>query len=752
MERDLGSDSVPFSGSLDKSRVLNVRPLRSLVPVFQSQHGFTTFSPPQAPPFVCAPPSGPFPPGFSPFYPFSIAPDSQRPPEQHPHAPSGATNQAGVFGFNHPAQTSSTPLPSFRTPPSAAVPTQFAWPENGDTGPSSKSFRNSQTGKGESVRSAMEGDGFNNENQVLEAPYLSSFKMHIPDTEAASNGEKKHKAKPHKRVKYNKDTKLSLSTGGDTFMTFDTVQRADGDRESVGYILTTFDALRRRMAQIEDAKEASPGGIRRPDLKAGAILMNKGIRTNTTKRIGAVPGVEVGDIFFFRFEMCLVGLHAPSMAGIDYMILKTNQEEEPVALSIVSSGAYEDNADDGDVLIYSGQGGNINNNKKDKQIVDQKLERGNLALERSLRRANEVRVIRGMNVGNSTVKVYVYDGLYQIQESWIEQGKSGCNVFKYKLVRVPGQPDAFSVWKSVQQWKEGSTSRIGVILPDLTSGAETLPVSLVNDVDEERGPAYFTYFPTLKYLKPVNSLTSSFGCNCHGSCPPGDPNCSCNRRNGGDLPYTGTGVLVVQKSLVHECGPSCSCNSNCRNRVSQTGLKVRLEVFKTKDKGWGLRTLDPIRAGAFICEYAGEVIEKVKGDDDRDQDEDEYIFDATRTYENSLQWNYIPGLLGEEMPSGLNEAYNASLPLTISAKNSGNVARFMNHSCSPSVFWQPVLHANNNESNLHIAFYATKHIPPITELTYDYGIIQSEKQAQSNNAHRRKICLCGSSKCRGYFG
>ncbi|KAF8364759.1 hypothetical protein HHK36_033261 [Tetracentron sinense] len=744
MERDICPDSVPFSSSLDKSKVLNVKPLRSLVPVFPSPHGFTTFSPPQVPPFVCTQPSGPFPPGFSPFNPFFVPPDSQ----QHPQTP---TNQPGGFGFNHPTQTPSVPLPSFRTPPPPAARAQFAGAGNGDEGSSKKSSRNREAGinKGESVRSVTEEDACN-DNRIWAAPYVSSFNMHITDAETTSNGEKQ-KSKSHKRVKCNQDTKLSLSAVGDIFMTFDARQRADGDRESVTHILTTFDALRRRLNQIEDAKEANPGVIRRSDLKAGAILMNKGIRTNMKRRIGFVPGVEVGDIFFFRFEMCLVGLHAPSMAGIDYMSIKFEQEEEPVALSIVSSGAYEDNVGDGDVLIYSGQGGNIN--RKDKQVVDQKLERGNLALERSLRRATEVRVIRGMNVGhsNSAVKVYVYDGLYQIQESWIEQGKSGFNVFKYKLVRVPGQPDAFKIWKSVQQWKEGSTTRVGVILPDLTSGAETVPVSLVNDIDDERGPAYFTYFPTLKYLKPVKSIISSFGCNCRGPCLPGDANCSCVSRNGGNLPYIGTGIIVSQKSLVHECGPSCSCSANCRNRVSQTGLKVHLEVFKTKDKGWGLRSWDPIRAGAFICEYAGEVVDKIKGDEDRDQDEDdEYIFDAARTYDSSFQWNYVSELL-DEMPGDTNETDKTSLPLTISAKNVGNVARFMNHSCAPNVFWQPVLRANNNESDLHIAFYAIKHIPPMTELTYDYGIIQSE--THSNNArHRRKICLCGSSKCRGGFG
>uniref|UniRef100_A0A5B7BX13 Putative histone-lysine N-methyltransferase, H3 lysine-9 specific SUVH1 n=1 Tax=Davidia involucrata TaxID=16924 RepID=A0A5B7BX13_DAVIN len=728
MEQGLGSDSIP-TGSVDKSRVLNVKPLRCLVPIFPSAPGMSPFSTSQGAPFMSVPPTGPFPPGAAPFYPFFVPNESQRPAEQSP--------QAGHYGFNNPIP-SPVPITSFRTP------TPRAGAANGDTGRSRRSSRNRMVGiQSQPDGTVMDDDGFS-DSQNQSDQYLSSFSMHVTDAEDTSKVARQ-KGRSQRRTRSGQQVNSSMSdvdidSVANNFLTsfnltaFDTIRGADGDIESVGYILLIYDLLRRRITRIDDAKEATPGTTRRPDLRAGTILMNKGIRTNTRKRVGAVPGVEVGDIFFFRMELCLVGLHAPSMAGIDYMSVKITVDEEPVAVSIVSSGGYEDNGEDADVLIYSGQGGNIY--RKDKQIIDQKLERGNLALEKSLHRANEVRVIRGLkDVAYPTGKVYVYDGLYKIQESWVEKGKSGCNVFKYKLVRVPGQPEAFTMWKSIQQWKEGLTSRIGVILPDLTSGAEKLPVSLVNDVDDEKGPAYFTYLPSLKYLKPFDSPRPSLSCTCIGGCQPGDPNCPCIQRNGGCLPYTALGVLLNYQSLVHECGPSCSCPPNCRNRMSQAGLKTHLEVFKTKDKGWGLRSWDPIRAGAFICEYAGEVIDISKVEELGSEYDDNYIFDATRTYQP----------LGG-MPGNSIESPKIPFPLIISAKNGGNVARFMNHSCSPNVFWQPVLRENNNECYLHIAFYAIGHIPPMKELTYDYGIVQNDKADQ-----RRKKCLCGSLKCRGYF-
>ncbi|XP_007010662.2 PREDICTED: histone-lysine N-methyltransferase, H3 lysine-9 specific SUVH1 [Theobroma cacao] len=670
MEGGLGGNSVPLN-SFDKSKVLDVKPLRTLVPLFPDAS--------EGSPFVCVPPNGPFPTGFSPFFPFSGPQGSQSTPDLNQN------------DFNATA----VPIRSFRAEPPAS----------------------------------------NGQNM---SP-MDTFGSH--KHKSAGSSSVKRKAKRHKDLEF-AITALSDFNPGISFS-----ERDDGNRDLVENVLLRFDALRRRLSQMEDAKESHSGIIKRADLKAGNIMMSKGVRTNMKKRIGVVPGVEIGDIFFFRMELCVVGLHSQSMAGIDYMVVKGDSEGEPVALSIVSSGGYDDDAEDPDVLVYSGQGGNAN---KDKEASDQKLERGNLALERSLHRANEVRVIRGLkDAVHQTSKVYVYDGLFKLQESWMEKGKSGCNMFKYKLVRVPGQTSAFSIWKSIQKWKEGLSSRVGLILPDLTSGAESTPVSLVNEVDDEKGPAHFTYNPTVKYSKSFKLVQPSFGCKCRDACQAGNSNCSCNQKNGGDFPYTANGILVCRKPLIYECGPSCLCFRNCKNKVSQTGFKVHLEVFKTRDRGWGLRSWDPIRAGTFICEYAGEVIDEIKARQDRgDGEKNDYVFRTNRLYE-SFKWNYETGLVGEES-SDPTEDFDIPSPLIISAKNSGNVARFMNHSCSPNVFWQPIMYEHNNEAFLHIAFFAKRHIPPMTELTYDYGTPHPD-ETQSKAAHEKNKCLCGSPKCRGFF-
>ncbi|XP_071724323.1 histone-lysine N-methyltransferase, H3 lysine-9 specific SUVH1-like [Rutidosis leptorrhynchoides] len=662
MDHYPGENSMPET--VDKTRVLDVKPIRCLLPIFPSSPN------PQGAPFACAPPTGPFPPGVSPFYPFFT-------PSDHSQTPI----------------SNAVPINSFRTT------------ANGTAGPSKRGRKKRVQPPQEAVED-------------------------ISDEEDTSQ-RRRRRGRPRGDVNSEVDTDAAVEDILASFnlVEFDSNRRTEGDKESVAYVRLVFDLLRRKLTQIDELRGENPGAARRPDLKAGTVLLHKGIRTNVKRRVGAVPGVEIGDIFFFRIEMCVVGLHAPSMSGIDYMSVRIGENEEPIAVSIVASGGYGDNDEDADVLIYSGHGGNEN--------ADQKLERGNLALEKSLHRGNEVRVIRGIKEANSySAKIYVYDGLYKIQESWIDKGKTGFSVFKYKLARLPGQAAGWATWKMIQQWKDGLISRDGVILPDLTSGAEKIPVSLVNDIDGEKGPSYFNYVPTLKYPRPLSPVEGSVGCFCHGGCTVGNAaSCTCHQKNGHDMVYLANGIMVTPKVLIHECGSSCQCPPTCRNRVSQGGLRVRLEVFRTRNKGWGLRSWDFIRAGSYICEYAGEVVHESLADELWGENEEDYIFDATRSYRPM-----------EIMPADFNEPAKMPFPMIISAKTSGNVARFMNHSCFPNVFWQPVSRQNDKECDLHIVFYAIKHIPPMTELTYNYGMVTPEESNQ-----RRKTCFCGAEKCRGYF-
>ncbi|XP_020584833.1 histone-lysine N-methyltransferase, H3 lysine-9 specific SUVH1-like [Phalaenopsis equestris] len=667
--------------------VLDVKPLRSLAPMFPAPYGFnTTFSfSGSSPPFVCVSPFGDSSSSENSFHAFFTAP-----------APSSPPAKAQPLAANGPY-------------PQSRVPINLH--ENSEQAIHTSSYGRKVKPSGKMSRSFYNGWG---------------------DSETEGGSER---SKSRRRKRPRKITDLSLICPSSL-----------DPRESVEVVLMTFDALRRRLLQLDETTDAS----KRADLKAGAIMTANDLRANVGKRIGSVPGVDVGDIFFFRIELCLVGMHAPSMGGIDYMITKYSGADEPAAISIVSSGGYENDEGDANVLIYTGQGGGVGNRHAEKiQLDDQKLERGNLALEKSMHRGNSVRVIRSAKDMNLiSGKIYIYDGLYKIHESWIDKGKSGFNIFKYKLLREPGQPEGLGVWKRTTEWRSNPSSRGKVILPDISSGIENLPVCLVNEVDDAKGPNHFTYSTSLKYMRPVSSMRPLESCPCLSVCLPGDANCSCSQQNDGILPYSSSGLLVSRKSMVYECNNLCSCTINCRNRVTQKGLKLHFEVFRTRDRGWGLRSWDAIRAGTFICEFAGEVVQKIEVDDYGE--ETHYNFRATYLDEKTKKWNHTPELIGE--PSiNQNEIFKP-LPIIIDAKNVGNIARFMNHSCSPNVFWQPVLYDHGEEGYPHIMFFAIKHIPPMTELTFDYGVSGDDKLSSLAGIKGPKECLCGSPKCRGVFG
>lgn len=518
---------------------------------------------------------------------------------------------------------------------------------------------------------------------------------------------------------------------------------ADSPRESVEATMIMFDSLRRRMLQLDEKEDAG----KRADLKAGALMMQNNLRINSLKKMGPVPGVEIGDIFFFRFEMCTVGLHAQSMAGIDYMSSKHAGKDVSLAVSIISSGGYENAEDDTDTLVYTGQGGN----SRYKEKHDQKPERGNLALMNSTKRKNHIRVVRGVqDPFCNSGKIYIYDGLYRIEDSWMDTAKNGFNVFKYKLRREPGQPDGISVWKMTEKWKANPVTRGRFITLDLSSEIENQPVCVVNDVDNEKGPSHFEYVTGVKYLRPLSRKKPLQNCKCPSVCLPGDPNCSCMKQNGGDLPYSSSGVLVKHVPILYECSSDCHCSQDCRNRVAQKGVKLNFEVFWTGDRGWGLRSWDPIRAGTFVCEYAGEVIDETNMN--TDVEEHEYTFRTSCPGDKVLRWNLGAELLEEKSTDATAESFR-QLPIIMSAKDAGNVARFLNHSCSPNLLWQAVQYDHGDDSYPHIMFFAMKHIPPMTELTYDYGARGAPPGIKGKfpQACKLKACLCGSTNCRGSF-
>uniref|UniRef100_A0A3Q2CNX5 [histone H3]-lysine(4) N-trimethyltransferase n=1 Tax=Cyprinodon variegatus TaxID=28743 RepID=A0A3Q2CNX5_CYPVA len=159
-------------------------------------------------------------------------------------------------------------------------------------------------------------------------------------------------------------------------------------------------------------------------------------------------------------------------------------------------------------------------------------------------------------------------------------------------------------------------------IPDITSGKEDIPLSCVNEIDT-------TPPPNVKYSKeriPEDGVfinTSSdflVGCECTDGCRD-KSKCSCHQLTlqasgctpGGQINHSaGYSYKRLEECLptgIYECNKRCKCCAQmCTNRLVQHGLQVRLQLFKTQNKGWGIRCLDDIAKGSFVCIYAGKIL------------------------------------------------------------------------------------------------------------------------------------------------
>ncbi|GAQ77873.1 Putative histone H3 (Lys9) methyltransferase [Klebsormidium nitens] len=187
-----------------------------------------------------------------------------------------------------------------------------------------------------------------------------------------------------------------------------------------------------------------------------------------------------------------------------------------------------------------------------------------------------------------------------------------------------------------------------------------------------------------------------------------------------------------QSLVVFECGPACRCGAECSNRVTQRGIAARVKVVRHRQKGWCLHAAEDIRRGAFVCQYAGELLTNAEAN------RRHLIYDCPEYHSSGRP---PPALLvvREHLPSK-----TASLRLNIDATHFGNVARFVNHSCDGGNATR-VLVRQTGWPLPHVALFANREILAGEEITMSYG----EVKADESTLQTAPPCYCGSSNCIG---
>ncbi|XP_071476179.1 histone-lysine N-methyltransferase SETDB1-like [Diadema antillarum] len=174
-------------------------------------------------------------------------------------------------------------------------------------------------------------------------------------------------------------------------------------------------------------------------------------------------------------------------------------------------------------------------------------------------------------------------------------------------------------------------------MEDLSNGVEPVPISCVNECDTSVPPPlkYMTERQAVRGSKINTDINFLVGCDCVDDCATND--CACRKLTieataanpeGTTRPDAGYKNRLLYEQLqtgIYECNDRCKCSKNCLNRVVQNGLSLRLQVFKTTNRGWGIRCLDDIPKGMFVCTYAGQIWDEEEANKKGKEHGDEYF-------------------------------------------------------------------------------------------------------------------------------
>lgn len=313
---------------------------------------------------------------------------------------------------------------------------------------------------------------------------------------------------------------------------------------------------------------------------------------------------------------------------------------------------------------------------------------------------------------------------------------------------------------------------------DISRGKEKVPISLCRDPDGTKHlPEDFFYINASVVYQSAHvgismaRIGEDDRCSgCAGNCLDNRVPCECTRLTDGEYAYTVEGCLYphflkqemerkrdltllsycqpgacpmerttdevckghVQRRFIKECWEKCGCTQLCGNRIVQRGVVHRLQVFWTEGgKGWGIRTLEPLRAGTFVCEYVGEILTNTE------------MWHRNNDVHGKAQHHFSLQLDADWCSERYLKDEEA---LCLDGTCFGNVARFINHRCfDTNLIEIPVEIESPDHHYYHLAFFTSKDVNENEELTWDYGLDFNDKDHQIQAFE----CFCGSSHCRG---
>ncbi|EMD33378.1 hypothetical protein CERSUDRAFT_117990 [Gelatoporia subvermispora B] len=203
-------------------------------------------------------------------------------------------------------------------------------------------------------------------------------------------------------------------------------------------------------------------------------------KTVNHKIFGPIPGIPLSKQWDNRKQCSASGCHAHPVMGI------VGSKEHGAYSIALSGGKYEDNVDDGDLILYTGCGGkpeDVNYGASAEQVRDQTFASvGNAALLRSKETQRPVRVVRGPNDKSrwAPLEGCRYDGDYIVETASLVKGKAGHLICQFGLRRIPGQlaiPEIDPAIKQEASKRKRRATRRSRLSAGSSSAAQSLDVA-----------------------------------------------------------------------------------------------------------------------------------------------------------------------------------------------------------------------------------------------------------------------------------
>lgn len=322
-----------------------------------------------------------------------------------------------------------------------------------------------------------------------------------------------------------------------------------------------------------------------------------------------------------------------------------------------------------------------------------------------------------------------------------------------------------------------------LVLSDISRGLEAKPIPVYNNHNAEMPPEDFTYIKDSELTTDAARALAAEGRAAMESAS--FPTCSVRLHTKEFGAYNGAKLLMATiDEGVLECPAPCETSACARTRVVTAGITLPLEVFHTgSERGWGVRCRQGITPGSYLCSYAGAALADTEAEAlHQHTGHDAYLYDLSHFLQRHHEGPedaisdtdedpHAPPTDFAKMPPvpaaclqkyaddmavskaaaeqernddsvGEAEKPKGESHIVLDARRRGNIARFINHSCSANCIVQPVLVAGESGLWYHVAIFAMKSIAPLAEVTYNYNYVPGQSSSVID-------CRCGADECRG---